>query len=315
MTLSWGLVAIFFGTFLAGVFAGSETGSYAIRRLRLRYRAEEDKDPASIRLWRMFTRPGLFLTAMLIGTNLAIYAASSSATALFERAGVRRAEIATTLVLSLPMFALAEVFPKELFRHAADRLLPRLSTVLHWVYLAFLPASAILSLGPLIFGGRAGRRLRPTRRLLRAFLEQGTVEGFMTAHESGLAESVLSMSTTAISSLMLPISRAVLARTDSTIDELLASKPPYLPERIPLRGARRDEIVGMVSIFDLIGEPGEKKLGELSRPALSLPHDATVGVALRRLQSSRTAVGVVVRGERAVGLVFVREILSSLAAG
>ncbi len=303
------------GTFLAGVFAGSETGSYTIRRLRLRYKAEEERDPASVRLWRMLTRPELFLTSMLIATNLAIYAASSSATALFERAGFARAEVATTLALSLPLFALAEVFPKELFRRAADRLLPKLSTVLRWVYLLFLPASAILSVGSLVLARRRRTRFRPTRRLLRLFLEQGTVEGFVTPRESELAENVLSMSTTGIRSLMLPISRAVVARAESTIDELLASKPSYLPERIPLRGSRRDEIVGMVSIFDIIGEPGERRLEEFSRPALFLPDDATVQVALRRLQSSRAAVGVVVRGKRAVGLVFVREILAALAGG
>ncbi len=306
---------IFFGAFLAGVFAGSETGSYTIRRLRLRYRAEEDGDPSSIRLMKMLRRPVIFLTAMLIATNLAVYAASSSATALFERARVARAEVVTTLVLSLPLFAVSEVFPKELFRRAADRLLPRLSTVLRWVYLLLLPASAVFSLASLLFGDRRRRRLFPSRRLLRAFLEHGTVEGFVTARESELAENVLSMRRTGVETLMLPLSRAVVAGADSTIDELLASRPAYLPERIPLRGSRRDEIVGMVSIFDIMGEPGEKKLKEFSRPALFLPHDVTVGVALRRLQGSRTAVGVVVRGKRAVGLVLVRKILSTLAAG
>ena len=180
--------------------------------------------------------------------------------------------------------------------------------------MAFFPASVILSLSSFLFG-RGRRRLRPTRRLLRIFLEQGTAEGFVTARESELAENVLSMSTTGVESLMLPLSRAVVASPGSTIDDLLASKPAYLPERIPLRGRRRGEIVGMVSIFDLIGEPGGRKLEEFSRPALFLPHDATVGVALRRLQSSRTAVGVVARGERAAGLVYVREILAALAAG
>ena len=73
-TTAWVVVAVV-GVALSAQFSGLETGTYCLNRVRLHIRARSGRGGGAI-LLALFERPNRLLAALLIGTNLASYAAS-----------------------------------------------------------------------------------------------------------------------------------------------------------------------------------------------------------------------------------------------
>lgn len=92
------IILLISGAALAAFFSGAETGAYVISRLRLRHRAGERGERWAQRLEKLLDNTPIFVTAMLIWTNVALDIVSASCTSLFADSGIGlEPEIAATL--------------------------------------------------------------------------------------------------------------------------------------------------------------------------------------------------------------------------
>ena len=82
------VVVIVAGALLAAFFSGAESGAYELSRLRLRFRAREQGLAWAVRLERLLDDMPNFITAMLVWTNVSLYAATWGCTSLFEHSRV-----------------------------------------------------------------------------------------------------------------------------------------------------------------------------------------------------------------------------------
>jgi len=179
---------------LVAAFAGLELGVYTTSRLRIVLDAAAGL-PAARRAQALLADMPRLLAVLLVGTNLADWAASFLAQRMLLRWGVDEAALAGTLLVTAVLFVFGEAVPKSLFRRRQHALLypmmPFLQTSL--LLLGWL-ARPLAALAAALARSRLPRRRAPAPAGEReALLATGAAEGFLTPFQERVASGVLSM--------------------------------------------------------------------------------------------------------------------------
>ena len=256
------LLIIASGFLFSALFSGVETGSYMINRIRLRHREQKRRRSAVI-LARLLRRSHIFIFTVLIGNNIAIYLLSREVTGLYLAGGrfegkillgfiPWNAEMAATLTLMFPLFILAEVGPKNLFRVKADRLMYRLAGPMRFVVWIFYPFTwlldrlfSLLTRGINEEPGRELHRLSPDG--LKEYFSVGAREGLISSHQSMMMDNATSMHSVRVRTLMAPLKRIPRLAAGATVADFkrLAARR-NTPFALLIR---RHAVVGMISMF------------------------------------------------------------------
>jgi len=316
----WADIVIVAGCiFLSGLFSGAETGSYSgLSRIRLRRLAREGV-PAARRLQALLADHALFISTMLVGTNVATYVASAVVTVRYEGVATGRLtpDLAAALTLMLPVLLFGEVLPKGLFYHRADTLMYRLTGVLRAFRLLFLPITLVMrGAAGLVqrLGGRGEQRSWTvfSRAALASRIEQAGAD--VTARQRGMAGAVLRMGATPVAELMTPMEKALVLPGSGRAGEFIELIRENAVTRVPLHGAERSEIIGMVHLFDMIGEiPEDEPLSARMREIPRLAAATSLRDALFRLRRERREIAAVEDADgRAVGIVYLEDLAAAI---
>ncbi len=156
---------------LSALFAGSETGYYAMNPLRLRLQAGRSRWAAV--LARVVRPPSAFLTMLLVGNNVANDLAVFAGVSLVAAAGIEQPEIWATLMLTPLVFLFGEVAPKQIVLGDPLRLLLGATPLLGLFRLLLLPVTApIVGLAHL-FSREDAEAIAGRRHLAALLLEGG----------------------------------------------------------------------------------------------------------------------------------------------
>lgn len=302
-------IAIVFGFIGSALFSGVETGSYMLNRIRLRRRVRDGRRSALV-LSKVLSFPYIFIYTVLICNNIANYLVSMGVTNLYLSAGLHEtrmllgfipwsAEIAATLTLMFPLFLFAEVGPKNLFRKKADKLMYRLSGVLQFLVMLFLPVTWLLKQlfrflthGADSTAGRDLHRLSPDA--LREYFSVGEKEGVITSHQNQMLDNVTSMHRLPVRDVMTPFQEIPRLPDTATVADF-----KRLVDRRETTYAimvHRHSVVGLVSMFSIVA----RKLSddELLKPyvgdVLRLPENRNLKSAFYRLRRNAQHSAVVV---------------------
>ncbi|MCF7864559.1 MAG: DUF21 domain-containing protein, partial [Kiritimatiellales bacterium] len=221
MTLSSWIVILACFLFSA-LYSGAETGSYMISRIRLRRRVRSRRHSARVLAW-VLRDSHVFVFTMLFGQNIAVYVLTTIITGLFIAGGLDahggyrlfgilpwNAEMAATLTLTFPLFLFAEVGPKNFFRKRADQLMYRISGLLRVSVLCFYPFTFMLKhLFRLLTRHINEEVERELHRLspdgLKEYFSVSEKEGVISSYQSQMMDSVTSMHSVPVRSLMTPL--------------------------------------------------------------------------------------------------------------
>jgi len=311
----------------AGFFAGSENGLYALNRWRLRHRREGGWRSAKL-LGSLVDDPRKTVTAILVGTNVSYYVLSATVAGLVSAAAPERwrllgvlpmnAEVASGLLLLVPTFILAEVIPKNFFRHRAETLLYRVAVPLYiWVKLLW-PLSAVLQglsavAMKLFSGGSPARRFHLSRRRLLALMAEGARSGELSHNQASLGSTVMRLGSVRVSEVMVPLADAVVLSEAAPVREFLLAAKMKGIWRALLTGT--GGVCGMASLYDAMGADPDSKLGEIRRDVVSLPPDTPLSVALVSMQSAQQVLAVVAEPEGvALGQVSMESLVGTITS-
>ena len=224
MDIVFPLILGFVGLSLSAVFSGSETGFYRIPRIRLKLDAMEQDRKAKQLLW-LINRPSFFIATILIGNNIANYMVSL-ATVLFAGAVLSNyhgitVEIVSTLLVAPLIFVYGEMFPKNLFLHAPNRMLRMFTPLVLWCFRLLLPLSAILwlvnkGMSRLLRRSREMIRLTLGRDELARILEEGHDVGVLVDAQQRLANGLFTASNRQIKDWAIPTTYWPKLTTDIT---------------------------------------------------------------------------------------------------
>ncbi len=323
------MIALVLGFLFSALFSGAETGSYMVNRIRLRRRVR-DRSHSALALARLLEFPYIFIYTMLIGNNITNFLVTKVVTDAYMESGMDgkqlllgfipwTVEMAATLTLVFPMFLLAELLPKNVFRKKADVLMYRLAYFLRLLVLLMLPATWLLKQlfkflthGADSAAGRDLHRLSPDA--LREYFSTGERDGVITSHQNRMLDNVTSMHRTPIRDLMTPLKDIPRLPEEATVADF---------KRLIGRGnaseaimVHRHAVVGLVSMFPVIARrlDDAQPLRPYAEDVLRLPENGNLKSAFYRLRRNPRHCAVVVDArQHPVGLVRLEDIARYIA--
>ncbi len=323
------LVPIVVFLLLSGFFSGAETGAYRVNPVRLQLRSNQGHR-GSIRLRRLLGDREGILTVTLMGTNLANYLTTIFTAMFLARLAAdwsdRELELYTTLILTPIILTFGEIVPKIWFRQQANVLMTRSV----WVLLVFDRMFRWCGAVPVLkWLTRCMLRwwhgtddwepaMHPRSRML-SLLKESVAEGVLTDEQSNLLDGVLSLSNVSVGSVMVPESKAVMLPRNATRDHILPVMRRHTHSRYPVIGTRRSKVVGVIDVYEFLGQSKSRTIDELMTAPCMLRPESSVSSALYDMREARRTFGVVVdRWDNCIGIVtmkdLVEEIVGDLAA-
>jgi CBS domain containing-hemolysin-like protein len=295
-------------------FVAAEVALSACDRGALHARAEAGGGRAG-RAERMLAVPQVTLATTLVGANLAsLVAVLVLALELWQR-GV--SPLWAPLLVVPPLLVLGHVVPKAIVQAHADRLVDLIASPLRF-------ASFVLRPLVLLVGGFAAllTRLTHTDRK-KAFVtrdelalliesEPQTDKPEISADEREMIANVFELSEYKVGELMVPLSEVTALAEDTNVGEAAHEVADKQHSRMPIYRSRVDDVVGVVHVFDLLGNDG-KTVAELAHAPLYVPETMRASDLLVQLQTERQHLAIVVdEYGGAVGIVTIEDLLETI---
>lgn len=322
------ILSFVFFVFLAGLFAGSETGLYQLSRLRLRLGIEK-KQLLFVILGRiMHDRAGLLLS-MLIVTNLAYYFATSIIANMFlaKVGSEHTAELFTTILTAPVLFVFSEMIPKNIFFYRADLLMPYVSPVLYTFHKVFIwcgavPALKFVSEG---FGRSMGLASSSKtvitsagRHKVRAILQDTHEEEIFSSTQADMINRIVSIPGIRIRQVMVPINNVEMVDVNSDRTALLGKLRKCTFTRLPVIEGRHGNIMGFVNTYEALSSSEQfDNLQDFIRPIRRLDAATTVIEAINIIQNENQKIILVVKTslggrEKPMGIVTMKDLVEEL---
>jgi CBS domain containing-hemolysin-like protein len=310
------------GVVLSALASGIETGSYCLNRVRLRVRADQGQ-PAARRLATLVKRQEDVILTTLLGTTLADYICTACITALLMDAMVTpgHAQFWTVLLVTPLLLVFGGMIPKDWFRREADRLMYALALPLVWGVRA-ARATGFLWLMRRLTRALAAR-IHPSRpsdeahTLPRAsvlrLLHEGAALGGLSRFQRDLIDRVMNLSNLRVAGVMIPRPRvAAVSQHIRREDFLRVARMAHFSRMPVYRGDPRN-VVGIVSVFDVLSDRQVRPVVEYVRPHLGLPAHTSVAAALLTLQRRRETMAVVEdRGGQCIGILTLKDLVEEI---
>ena len=323
MELPWleaGLVLLL--VVVNAAFAGSEVALISLREGQLR-RLEHEGGQGRL-VARLARDPNQFLSTIQIGITLAGFLASAAAAVslaqpllpLLEflgRAAEPVAVLLITVVLTYLTLVVGELAPKRIALQRPERWARRAARPLAVVSTVTRPAVWLLSkstdLLVRLAGADPGRqREEMTEEEVRDMIVTGGV--FRPEQRRLLAEAI-EIGERRLSDVLVPRRDVVAIPAEATVQEAIQTLLETTHGRAPVYRGDLDEVLGMVTLQDLVGAEGA--VADCVRPVLALPESMGVLDALRRLQAERGQLAIVLNEYGGTeGIVTVEDLLEEL---
>ncbi len=297
-------------------FSGIESGLLSIDPVRLRQNVKR-RVPAALRLNRLIKHPERLLVTVLLVTN----AADILGLLLLTRQLVRSCGYAGFLfafVIALPVYLFVlGVLPKSLFRRFPFRALARLAGVLEFVSLLLWPLLELGGkVGRLLLPRRAGKgRLFAAREELKQITVESEREGSISAIERAMINNVVDFSSVRARDVMVPVSKIVSVRPDTSVQEVIKLSAVAGVDRLPVI-TRNGQATGLINILDILLEKnGERPLNHYMRRIVVTDEQESSYRIIQRLRAARLGLAAVLdRDRKLCGVVTIEDLIRRLVS-
>jgi putative hemolysin len=303
-------------------FAGSEVALISLREGQLR-RLEHEGEQGRL-VARLARDPNQFLSTIQIGITLAGFLASAAAAVslaqplvpLLEglgRAAEPVAVLLVTIVLTYLTLVVGELAPKRIALQRPESWARRAARPLAVVSTLTRPAVWLLSkstdLLVRLAGADPGRqREEMTEEEVRDMIASGAV--FRPEQRRILADTI-ELGERRLSDVLVPRRDVVAIPAEATVEEAIQTLLRSTHGRAPVDRGDLDNVLGLVTLQDLVGAEG--LVADRVRPILALPESMGVLDALRRLQAARGQLAIVVdEYGGTAGIITVEDLLEEL---
>jgi putative hemolysin len=303
-------------------FAGSEVALISLREGQLR---RLELEGGTGRLVAQLARdPNQFLSTIQIGITLAGFLASAAAAVslaeplvpllgFLGRAAEPAAVVLVTMVLTYLTLVVGELAPKRIALQRSEGWARRAARPLRVVSVVTRPAVWLLSestdLLVRLAGADPGRqREAVTEEEVRDMIASDSV--FRPDQRRILAEAI-EIAERRLSDVLVPRRDVVAFPEDTPVPEALRVLVGTTHGRAPVYRGDLDDVLGLVTLQDLVGAEG--RVAECVRRVVALPESMRVLDALRRLQAEREQLAIVLNEYGGTeGIVTVEDLLEEL---
>ncbi len=277
-----GLLASFF-------FAGSEAAFTAFNKIRLDIWHKQQKRFIKSAFF-FHEKPEAFFSTILIGNNFAntLYT-TFTAVWLIQWFS----ESIAGVVLALIILFFGEIFPKNLFRSLADKIILKTLIIVQLFYWLFKPLISALNVFIDIFLKMLGVQHQSVKNYFsRDELQLLLHTGIGKNDEQKYIANVLQFKEVKVREAMIPRTELTAvehsAGWDAIFEALMESGDPY----VLLYSDSIDNITGAVFAYELLHP--QRDVEEISRPLRYVPENKSCARLLREFQNEKITLAVVV---------------------
>lgn len=300
---------------LNGVFSGAEIAVVTSRRAAIEEQAERGV-PGAHALLRLLDGPERFLATVQVGITVvgaaaAAFGGASLSDPLAAWLGqfpviAEQADVLAlaTVVMGISFFSIVigELVPKSLALRSGDtyalaiarpmRVLSLLTSPLVWL----LSSAANLVLRP--FGDSTSfTEVRHSPRELMRLVEEATRAGTVDKDAGEMASRALEMPELTVADVLVPRQEVVMLPFSASQEDLQRVLLEESHSRFPVFDGSHDNIVGYISVKDVLGLAWERQLivlADMLRPPLVVIEKTGIVELIRQMRESRTPLAVVV---------------------
>jgi len=296
------IVLFFLCLAASAFFSSAETAFISLPRTRVRHMVETGVAGAE-RVARMTEQPERLLATVLLCNNFVNVAAAALGTAVAVT--IWEGDIGiliATIVVTILLLIFAEVTPKTLAIRYPERLALLYVYPLGVITKLVYPVAAGLSwLGSVLAGGKA--RVPPTlvsEEEIRSMISVGREEGTVEEAEAEMLHKVFIFGDRTVHEVMTPRPEVIWIEEGAKLADFLAIYAEFPHTRFPVYRVSIDDVVGILSIKDVLMAQAEgsldKKsvLDDLVRPVQFVPETKRIAQLLAEMQSQGYPMVVVV---------------------
>jgi putative hemolysin len=296
MNMTSAFMAVFF-LLMVGFFAGSEMALITANKVRLRHLKREGSRGARIAT-EMLSRPEIFLTTILVGTNLSLVACTFVATRLLESVFGDAGKLASTFIVAFAVLVIGEIIPKSFARRQPERFGVAVSPILVPIRKVLFPLIAISNWtgkGLLALFGASSHETRPvvSRLAFRSAIQAGEDEGILGPRDRRIISAVLDFWRKPVREIMVPRMEMVCAAIDTSHEEMAELLAETGHSRIPIYDGNVDNIKGVVVAVDLLEEK-DFATRRVMRPIRFVPEEKNCATLLDELKRDEIHTAIVV---------------------
>ncbi len=288
---------------LSAFFSSSEIAMFSLAGHRVEAMVEEGL-PGAEAVSDLKSDPHRLLVTILVGNNIVNIAMSSIATGLFAEFMTRgRAILAATFGITALVLLFGESAPKsyavENTESWARRIARPLKLSEYLLFPLIITFDYLTRIVNRVTGGRSSiESSYVTRDEIQDMIETGEREGVIDEEEREMLDRIFRFNNTIAKEVMTPRLDVHAVSTEATVDQAIETCVQSDHERIPVYEGTLDNIIGVVSIRDLVrkryyGE-ASPELDDVVKPTLHVPESKNVDDLLEEMQESRVQLVVVI---------------------
>jgi putative hemolysin len=286
-------------------FSSSEIAFISLQRIRLKHMESQGVARAD-RVAKILEKPGRFISTIVLGNNFVntTAAALGTAIAISVWGNQGTAIIVATVVVTISLLVVAEVIPKIIGAQHSERialLFVTPVTLLSWL---LSPAVTVLewtgnTVSKLI-GGTPTRRAIITEEEIRTMISVGEEEGVVEEAEAKMLHNVFEFGDLSIDDVTIPRTDVVWVAKGTKVGDFLKAYTQYPHTRFPVYEETTDNVVGALSIKDLLMAQAKGQIGDetpidgLVRPVIFAPETKRIGPLFAEMQAKGNQMAVVV---------------------
>ncbi|MBW1659429.1 MAG: HlyC/CorC family transporter [Deltaproteobacteria bacterium] len=283
-------------------FSGAETAIFTANFYRLHH-LERKGDRRAALIMKLRKAPDELIGTILIGNNFVNIAASSLATLLFiQLLGSTRGTIVATLVMTLMILLFGEIAPKTYAANYPETAALRVVEIIRWIERILSPITFLIS--------KAGRGILwffgvspslPTKIItqdeIEGIISIGKQDGVLLPEEERMLLNIFKIGKISLEQVMIPRTETIFLPVDAPEEEILATVEKTRLSRIPVFEEKKDNVVGILYVKDLIHALLNKRpidLRKMTRRPFYIPLFAKVDQALHLFLSKGIQMAIVI---------------------
>ncbi len=275
-----------------------EIAVVAASRIRVRAAVEEGSRRARAIEW-LKAHQETFFGMVVILQNVSVFLASTAGTVVAVHAFGRWGYFVSLLAVPLIAAEFGEYTPKVIASRAAETIAFATALPVEWFVRFMQPVARTLAIVPNLFS-TAQTRQTVSEAELRMLIDIGAEEGAVGEEEAELLDRVFHFHDRRVREIMVPRTEVVWLESDATVAQFYETfhKTPH--SRFPVYEESIDNVVGIVSIKDVLRSLARHEVEDTSpiailiRPAIFIPETKLVSELFWQMQDERQQMAVVV---------------------
>jgi CBS domain containing-hemolysin-like protein len=288
---------------LSAFFSSSETAFSSLQRIRVEQHLGNGVRGIS-RVAALMQRPDRLLSIILLGTNLAMSAASALATAIAISIWGERGVLFSTIILTIVLLLFAETTPKTIANRHAERMsisFARPIQVLSWIFMPFVYVLSWIASGiTRMVGGTPVPRSIVSEEEIRTMISVGHKEGTVEDTEARMLHKVFNLGDRPVLEIMVPRTEVVWVESGTSLIDFLKIYSESPLSRFPVFEENRDNVIGILSVKDVMMALArdtmndKSTVNELLRPAYFTPESKRSNELFNEMRDNNYRMAVII---------------------